>query len=384
MDSIFGRKRLAHKSRQPSLTGFDLNERSVPYDKLGPAPRSPVPVGTVSQGLRSGPTTSVISAPITNPTLTSNGTEFNIYQKNKADPQRAFALANEANNAARPGSPTASVSTADSSTLYNDSSFATITGTAKTPNKLRRSEASSSSGRRSPSMTDFGQFPYSGSSAGYPLNSPASAGMRPLSSANTTRTEASNRGSRYPPSLTSADSQSHFSHLSQHFYHRHGSQDDFNFPRPDKDDDIEALFENVKRTRDLGDMPHLSMEQKWHMVYNDEHIRWKEEKSREDQTKRQTETGQPAAIVEGTPEWYIKKFLDKTVTSKQAGSLLVSLRSKELRCAFGHGCHLVSLRSGVCSWFRHFVSIQGTSVLAQTLTHISRKGNSRYIYARRF
>ena len=201
MDSIFGRKRLAHKSRQPSLTGFDLNERSVPYDKLGPAPRSPVPVGTVSQGLRSGPTTSVISAPITNPTLTSNGTEFNIYQKNKADTQRAFALANEANNAARPGSPTASVSTADSSTLYNDSSFATITGTAKTPNKLRRSEASSSSGRRSPSMTDFGQFPYSGSSTGYPLNSPASAGtMRPLSSANMTpRTEGSNRGSTLIP-----------------------------------------------------------------------------------------------------------------------------------------------------------------------------------------
>jgi hypothetical protein len=39
-----------------------------------------------------------------------------------------------------------------------------------------------------------------------------------------------------------------------------------------------------------------------------------------------------------------------------------------------------SLTSAVCSWFRHFVAIQGTSVLAQTLTHISRKGNSRYIF----
>lgn len=74
------------------------------------------------------------------------------------------------------------------------------------------------------------------------------------------------------------------------------------------------------------------------MVYNDEHIRWKEEKTREDQTKRQNETGQPASIVESTPEWYIKKFLDKTITSKQAGSLLVSLRSKELRYASSRFC----------------------------------------------
>ena len=163
--------------------------------------------------------------------------------------------------------------------------------------------------------------------------------MRPMSSANTTpRTEGSNRGSRYAPSFNSGDSQTHFSHLSQHFYHRHGNQDDFTFPRPDNDEDIEALFENVKRTRDLGDMPHLSIEQKWHMVYNDEHIRWKEEKTREDQTKRQNETGQPASIVESTPEWYIKKFLDKTITSKQAGSLLVSLRSKELRYASSRFC----------------------------------------------
>lgn len=340
MDSIFGRKSKAHKSRQPSLSGLDLNERSVPYDKLGPAPRSPLPVGTVSQGLRGGlpTTTSVISAPITNPTLTTNGTEFNLYniQKSKADRERAYALAYEA-NAARPGSPTASVSTADSSTLYNDSSSATITGIPKTPNKSRRSEASSSSGRRSPTITDFGQFP--GSPATYALPSPGLGGARPMSSATTaTRMDGIYRGSRYAPS-TSSESQPHFSHLSQHFYHRHGNQDDFSFPRPDNDEDIEALFENVKRTRDLGDMPNLSTEQKWHMVYNDEHIRWKEERTREDQTRKQTETGQPASIVENTPEWYIKKFLDKTITAKQAGSLLVSLRSKEMRYSFG--CALI-------------------------------------------
>lgn len=322
MDSLWGRKSKTQKPRQPSLSGLDsLHERSVPYDKLGPAPRSPIPVGTVSQGLRNP----IISAPITNPTLTANGTELNKYSmyNSKADRDRAYAIANEANG--RPGSPTASVSTTDSATLYNDSS-ANTANRPKTPSsrQMRRSEASSSSGRQSPSLADFGQMPYPPSPS--PFNV-AQATVRPMS------TPRSDRGSRYAPSTTS-EGPSHLSHLSQHFYHhsRHGNADDFNFPRPDNDEDIEALFENVRRTRDLGEMPSLSIEQKWHMVYNDEHIRWKEEKTREDQTRKQNETGQPASIVENTPEWYIKKFLDRTITAKQAGSLLVSLRSKELRC----------------------------------------------------
>jgi cytokinesis protein len=67
------------------------------------------------------------------------------------------------------------------------------------------------------------------------------------------------------------------------------------------------------------------------MVYNDMQIRWKEEKQREEQSRKQNEAGQSGAILTESPEWYIKRFLDKTITAKQAGSLLVSLRSKELR-----------------------------------------------------
>jgi len=140
----------------------------------------------------------------------------------------------------------------------------------------------------------------------------------------------SHRNSKYAASLTSSEPGSHHSHLS-HFYHRHQNSETFQFSRPETDEQIEALFENVKRTRDLGDMPNLPIEQKWQMVYNDEHIRWREERQREEQSRRQNESGQPAAIIVESPEWYVKKFLDKTITAKQAGSLLVSLRSKELR-----------------------------------------------------
>jgi len=91
------------------------------------------------------------------------------------------------------------------------------------------------------------------------------------------------------------------------------------------------LFENVKLTRAQGELPNLPIEQKWHMVYNDEHLRWKEERAREEQSRRQKETGQPAQIIVESPEWYIQKFLDKTITPKQAGGLQVSLRSNQMR-----------------------------------------------------
>ena len=60
-------------------------------------------------------------------------------------------------------------------------------------------------------------------------------------------------------------------------------------------------------------------------------MRWGEERRREEQARRQNDTGQAAAFSEGTPEWYIKKFMDRTITPKQASSIQVSLRSKEMR-----------------------------------------------------
>ncbi|KAJ7938156.1 armadillo-type protein [Mycena leptocephala] len=160
------------------------------------------------------------------------------------------------------------------------------------------------------------------------------------------------RLSKYAPS-------SEGSHILHFHLHRHPNGDDFSFPRPETDEEIEALSENVKRTRDLGDLPDLPIEQKWNLFYNDCPVRWKEDKAREDQARKQVDSGQPAPIMHDSPEWFIRKFLDKTITPKQAGSLLVSLRSKEL------------------SWFRRFIAIRGTSVLAQTLMHLSRKGASR-------
>ena len=366
METIFGRKK--GRTRQSSVSGQDLNDRSVPYDKLGPSPRSPVPVNTVSQGLRG---TSHISAPITNPTLTQDGTEFNLFSIGRQKLERDRIYNQERDERIRPQSPS-SISTADSSTLSSDSSPYTATfrhARTYTPS-LRQvlNDGPTSSHSRPPEFTQF--LPYPPGQHPFTVKShPSSNTIRPRSSV-LSNTE-SHRSSKYASSLS--DSTGHFP-----FYHphRHGAHDDFNFPRPENDDDIEGLFEIVKRTRDLADMPNLTIDQKWQIVHNDEHIRWREEKNREEQAKKHNESGQPASVVENTPEWYIKKFLDKAITAKQVSSLLVSLRSKELRFAYNRPPYVAH---GFHSWFKHFVTIQGTSVLAQTLMHISRKPLQRSV-----
>jgi len=309
MDSLFGRKKNRPRQFSGSIQGLD--ERSVPYHKLGPAPRTPIPVGTTNQGLR-GATTNVISAPITNPTLTTNGTEFNTFQRPR---DRTYSSARPPQGST---SPSTSVANTDS-TLYNDSDKR-----SQHHSKYSLSDASTSSGPMSPSMTDFGHF------------HPSHNGSNTQTARPPSRTSRSDgRISQYTHSLAGSEHLAHYStHLSNQLHlHRHNPGEEFFFPRPENDEDIEALFENITRMRDLGPLPNLSVEQKWNMVYSDEQIRWKEERQREEQAKKQGESGQPASIVEGTPEWYIKKFLDRTITPKQISSLEVSLRSKELRCA---------------------------------------------------
>ena len=311
MDSLFGRKKA--RPRQSSVSVQDLNERSVPYDKLSTPSRSPVPVGTINQGLKG------ISSPNIS-MLTTSGTDLNKFtmqaQRNKLQKDDPYL------QHLRQDSPIESISTSDSLTLYSDANEATSSRVLShsQSTQVHRSEASTSSSR-SENMVDFGQYPVSQLYNGF-------ATVRPTSGVSS-RSDI-NRNSKHTPSLASPEGNPHQSHVSQ-FYHRHHNSEIFQFPRPETEEEIDLLFENVKRTRDVSVLPNLSVDQKWSMVYNDMQIRWKDEKQREEQSRKQNEAGQSGAILTESPEWYIKRFLDKTVTAKQAGSLLVSLRSKELR-----------------------------------------------------
>ena len=298
MDTIFGRKK--SRLRQSSLSGQDL--QSVPYDSVTPGP--PVPVNRQA-------VVSNISAPITNPTLTANGTNLNILSMQRSRAARERVYAATSTSTPRSSSPHASLVTDDSSTLYSESSDSIYN-----PRKLRQS--GSSSGRRSPSGHDsihsLPPIPVSP-----PPQPSASATLRP-SSSSTTRSD--NRSSR---STFQTDPHSSHSHLHFPHIHRHTTVD-FEFPRP-SDEEIEARFQIVIRTRDLSNesLPPLTIDQKWGMVESYERLRFKEEKAREEQSRS-------GMIEERSPEWYIVKFMDRTITPKDASGLLVSLRGLELGC----------------------------------------------------
>ncbi|THH29601.1 hypothetical protein EUX98_g4591 [Antrodiella citrinella] len=346
MDTFFGKKK-KERPRQSSVSTNASDERlvSVPYHKLGPPSKSPVTVNTVSQGLRANPG-AIISAPMTNPSLTTKGTDLNVNRIMRQRSERDRAYRDATGNTAypRPNSPSTSISTADSSTLYNDSE-----GSSKAnARRVRQSESGSS-------LNDFGIPPTSPSPRQRALMAGESlATVRPSSSVTTTTSRASN----YTSSLTSPDS--HHRHLSITSHLARLIPEEFNFPRPTNDEEIEVLFENVWRERQLGEQPSLSLEQKWNMVLSNERMLWEESKKKEEQARKQLESGQAVQIIQQeTPEWYIKKFMDKTITAKQAGALQVSLRSNKVE------------------WFKNFVELQGTPVLAQTLAQISLKALQR-------
>lgn len=315
MDTLFGRKK--SRPRQSSVSGQDL--RSVPYDSVSPGP--PLPVSRQSMAAN-------VSAPITNPTLTANGTELNIHtiQRSRAERERAYATTSA--STLRSGSPHASLVTDDSSTVYSESAESISNPHASfAARKLRQS--GSSSGRRSPPIHDSSRAlpPIPSTPTSPPPSS--SVNLRP-SSSSTTRSD--NRSSRY-----TLQSESHTHSHYYHFPHLHknGTMDDFNFPRPD-DDDIEAMFQHIIRTRDLGNLPPLTIEQKWNMVESDERLRWKEEKAREEQAKKVPEQNRTGMIEERSPEWYLMKFMERSITPKDASGLLVSLRGHEVGCVLHH------------------------------------------------
>ena len=308
MDTIFGRKK--SRQRQSSLSQQDLGERSIPYDQLPAALRSPIPVATINQGIRG------ISAPNTNPSLTDSGTGMNNYTMQQH--RRLNDVPHKRPESSTISAPSTGFS--NSSTLHDD--FNTPTPSPRYVKMQAHRSELSFAGRVS-SNADSGQL-----SPGDQSTTPS----RP-SSATTTKSDH-NRSSRYAASVSSeGGSTYHHHHSISQLYHRFPlSNDAFSFPRPETDAEIEALFENVKRTRDFPDLPRdLTVEQKWHMVYNDEHIRWGKEKQKEQQSRRQKDSGQSTSVMPDSPEWYLKKFVDKTITAKQVQSLGVSLRSNEMR-----------------------------------------------------
>jgi cytokinesis protein len=119
----------------------------------------------------------------------------------------------------------------------------------------------------------------------------------------------------------------------------------FYLPRPDDDAVIEQQFIELMHKRGWQNLPEQARRQmlayapgkKWTLVHQDRLTEWQGEQKRK-QHNRQT-YGTPDGGLgligrsdeEGSPEWYVRKVMDDTITAKQLGSLSVSLRTQPIK-----------------------------------------------------
>ncbi|KAG6813729.1 hypothetical protein H0H93_013285, partial [Arthromyces matolae] len=107
------------------------------------------------------------------------------------------------------------------------------------------------------------------------------------------------------------------------------------------------------KSRGLIDLPGRTIDQQWHIVYNDQRLAWEAE----DIPKKMS----PDSLVDETPEWYITKLVKKTITLNEAEWLHVSLRHNDV------------------TWFQKFLDMQGLHALGLCLALISRNSRTRSI-----
>ena len=143
----------------------------------------------------------------------------------------------------------------------------------------------------------------------------------------------------------------------------------FNLPRPSDDRIVEAQFVDLMHKRGWHNLPEQAKRQmaaypitkKWTLVHQDRLTEWQGEQKRR-QNARQTAVGTDGyqGIIarsdeEGSPEWYVRKVMDDSITAKQLGSLSVSLRTQPI------------------SWVKSFVEAQGQVALTNVLAKLNRR-----------
>ncbi|KAF2280547.1 uncharacterized protein EI97DRAFT_125457 [Westerdykella ornata] len=140
----------------------------------------------------------------------------------------------------------------------------------------------------------------------------------------------------------------------------------FNLQRP-PDHIVEQEFRNLMVKREMRSLPEQARRQmeaykidkKWTLVYQDKLAEYKNEEKKR-QTQRSTYiSGNPDILMraeeEGSPEWYVKKVMDNSITIKQMQSLEISLRTQPI------------------AWVKGFIEAQGTVALTNVLAKINRR-----------
>ncbi|KAL4899718.1 hypothetical protein BDW74DRAFT_183527 [Aspergillus multicolor] len=138
--------------------------------------------------------------------------------------------------------------------------------------------------------------------------------------------------------------------------------------RPRDDRIVDRLFLELMQKRGWQNLPEQARRQmmaypaskKWTLVHQDRLTELQGEQKRKQKARETHGYDGPSGILEradeeGSPEWYVKKVMDDTITSKQLASLSVSLRTQPI------------------SWVKAFVEAQGQIALTNVLVKINRK-----------
>ncbi|TVY38008.1 Formin, partial [Lachnellula occidentalis] len=146
------------------------------------------------------------------------------------------------------------------------------------------------------------------------------------------------------------------------------SQDAFNMNKPTDDRVVEEMFLTLMQKRGWHNLPEQARRQmmayppakKWTLVHQDRLTEWQGEQKRRTTTKTPGQYGSAMDMLanaeeEGTPEWFVKKVMDNSISAKQLQSLAVSLRTQPI------------------GWVKTFVECQGQVALTNVLGKINRR-----------
>jgi len=119
----------------------------------------------------------------------------------------------------------------------------------------------------------------------------------------------------------------------------------FHLERPEDDNIVEAQFLALMHKRGWQNLPEQAKRQmlaypatkKWTLVHQDKLTEWQGEQKRRLHARQTVASADGhsglfgRADEEGSPEWFVRKVMDDTITPKQLQSLSVSLRTQPIR-----------------------------------------------------
>lgn len=350
-NSANGSKSSRH-SHRPSVASLDMDAgveghalqltsgviTSIPYDSLSTNSKTPIPVDYLPRHDQ----VPVRRDPLPHH-LNKGGGDFHQYPSWTPD-QAHTQPRNTMNGSSHPTGPRPPAHTLASSTRDRP-----LPGRPSTSATMANgSQNSYSTGESSNARNSFDQ------TSVHSTNSSITRGSSTFSSDYSSRTAVPSHihDTLRPGSSHSSSRQSTASHAgwsSQHSPSFHSATsfnpDGFHLPRPNDDTVIEAQFVDLMHKRGWQNLPDQARRQmmaypaakKWTLVHQDKLTEWQGEQKRRTQARQTLGASDGTAGIlmradeEGSPEWYVRRVMDDTITAKQLQSLSVSLRTQPIR-----------------------------------------------------